>query len=224
MARYLKSAKTGRVMPWTAALNDREDMLPCASSGDLMCKSDERYDVSTLSIRDKLMGARKKSELIDIGAQFDIGFDERETDGNVMRMELLDELIKRNFIQPTDEDVDRMSKRTDDDLINPDDDDDDIIAPEDDEDDVPPVTDDTKPVKAAPDPSTTGESEEAERLAAEAELRAEIEACRKKTEVLEIAKGYEYTEFPEDLVDVKMKDMKVTLIAFLVEKDVLADE
>ena len=232
MAKYLKSANNGRIMPWTAVLGDRNDMLPCDKAGNLTFSSDERFDVSDMTMRDKVVGARRKSELIELGMQFGVGFDERMEDGNEMRAQLLDTLIRKGIIDPTDEDVERMQNGADNDLIDPnDDDDDDLIDPKKETDPPTVKSADGGPATGAGIDSATGEDpaeearlakEEAERVAAEAELRSSIVDCKKKTDVREIASEYGYDEFPSDMTEIKMKDMKAVLLSHLEDQKILA--
>ena len=107
--KFFKNADTGAVFAWTIHLAKRDHMLPCNADGSLLCKADARFDQSELTLRDKIDGARKKADLVDIAARYDVGFTE-EMKLKDMKIQFIDHLIELSLLEPTDEDMERLSK------------------------------------------------------------------------------------------------------------------
>ena len=105
--RYLKHAGNGVVHIWTIPLSKRDDMLPCDKDGNLLCRADARFDTSDLSLREKIEGCRKKADLIDIAARYDLGFTESMKVVE-MKKSLLTALIEAGEIEPTDEEIESL--------------------------------------------------------------------------------------------------------------------
>lgn len=105
--RYLKHASNGNVYIWTIPLSKRDDMLPCDKDGNLNCRADARFDTSDLSLREIIEGCRKKADLVDIAARYDLGFD-KSMKLDEMKKSLLAALIEAGEIEPTDEEVESL--------------------------------------------------------------------------------------------------------------------
>jgi len=99
--RYLKHSENGNICIWTPILEKREDMLPCDKDGKLLSRADSRYDISDLSIMDKITSCRRIADLIDLGARFDVGF-EKDMKLKDMKLALIDELKEKGEIDDDD--------------------------------------------------------------------------------------------------------------------------
>ena len=102
MARFMKHIKNGRIFPWHVGLEDNENLVEVDIEGDTLVKVPE---VEAMDIRDQIEKMRKRDDIIDLGAQYDIGFDDK-LKAKEMKFLLCVELVKKGIIKdPTDEEL-----------------------------------------------------------------------------------------------------------------------
>ena len=100
--KFLKSIENGRVFPFTTQLSNRIDMIECDSSGKALDTSDMKLDKSDLDLRGKIKLLRKRDEVIDFGARYDVEFADKMT-VKAMKDQLIQYLESEGEIDPIEE-------------------------------------------------------------------------------------------------------------------------